>query len=211
VYQHIRNDTGECFYIGKGKNSRLYSEKGRNKYWKRIVKKANGFKALLLASNLTEQEAFNFEIKMIESAKAINQACANIAKGGKGASGFRHTKNHKEKLKSKMLINNPMFNSAIKEKHKLAIKLAMQNSEVKRKQSQNRIGKKFSATHKENLRKSHLGLNLRGKSNYAIKIKFKNKLFDCILDLADFLNTNPKTVYSRIYRNPKKWGYEVLN
>lgn len=42
VYKHIRLDTNEIFYIGIGsdkKHLRAYSQRGRNKMWKEIVKK----------------------------------------------------------------------------------------------------------------------------------------------------------------------------
>ena len=122
VYQHIRNDTGECFYIGKGKNNRINSVKGRNEYWKNIVNKV-GFHAKLIANNLFEKEALKFETIMIKSAKTIGQCKANILDGGEGCAGYKHTEEHKKKIslihkgkivsietRQKMMgKNNPMF------------------------------------------------------------------------------------------------------
>lgn len=39
VYRHIRRDTGEVFYIGKGFKNRAYSFLNRNPYWHNIVNK----------------------------------------------------------------------------------------------------------------------------------------------------------------------------
>ena len=58
VYLHTRNDTGEIFYVGKGKKSRASSKRGRNDYWNNIVTKAGGFTSKLIAIKLSELEAF---------------------------------------------------------------------------------------------------------------------------------------------------------
>jgi hypothetical protein len=70
VYTHTRPDTNEIFYVGKGTGKRMKCRTNRNIHWQRIVDKANGFKYDVLAKNLTEQEALNFEILMI---KKINK------------------------------------------------------------------------------------------------------------------------------------------
>lgn len=38
VYEHIRKDTNQCFYVGKGTLKRAYNQI-RNKHHNRIVKK----------------------------------------------------------------------------------------------------------------------------------------------------------------------------
>ena len=38
IYQNLRADTGEVFYVGKAHGDRITS-RGRNVYWKRIVEK----------------------------------------------------------------------------------------------------------------------------------------------------------------------------
>ena len=210
VYQHVRIDTGECFYIGKGKGSRMFSSKGRNNYWKSVVAKAQGFRAIILANNLTEPEAFTFEIAMIEGAKKVNQACTNIAKGGKGSSGFRHTEKFKNEARLRTTLNNPMNNPKTRALQLKNLKIAMQNPTVRAKISLAHTGKKLSKSHIENLRTSHLGVCSRGEGSASKKVKFENIIFDCIKDLADFVGTNHKTMYTRLSRNPQKWGYEVI-
>lgn len=106
--------------------------------------------------------------------------------------------------------SNPMLNEAVKVKHQTAIKLAMQRPEVRKRQSEVRIGMKFSDSHKENLSKAHIGVCARGESSSAKRIKFEGKIFDCIMDLADHVGVNHKTMYTRLSRNPQRWGYEVL-
>ena len=50
TYIHIRNDTGQIFYVGKGSNTNLraYSKHGRNVYWNRVVKKSGGYEVKII-------------------------------------------------------------------------------------------------------------------------------------------------------------------
>ena len=65
VYQHIRLDTKEVFYIGIGKAiKRAFSKHDRNKYWCHIVNKV-GYEAEIVHENLTWEEAQIEEIKLI--------------------------------------------------------------------------------------------------------------------------------------------------
>jgi hypothetical protein len=82
VYKHIRLKDGSIFYIGKGKGLRFESEKGRNEYWNRIVRKDGGFTAEIVKENLTNEEACDLEKKLI-SEIGLN-SLSNIAEGGTG-------------------------------------------------------------------------------------------------------------------------------
>ena len=62
VYCHFRNDNNTVFYVGKGQKRRAYSTQRRNPYWQNIVNKSQGFKAEIVAHNLTEKEALNYEV-----------------------------------------------------------------------------------------------------------------------------------------------------
>ena len=209
TYAHTKPD-GTIFYIGKGSHTRAHSKKGRNKHWNNIVNKYGSFGVDILANWDTEEEAFSHEILLISCFRDMGYVLANISEGGLGSKGFRHTEEHKQKIQKMMLVNNPMFNSELRKKQYANLKIAMQRPEVKEKQSKSRIGIKLSESHKENLRKSHLGICARGESASAKKIKFENKVFDCIMDLADYVGVKHKTMYTRLSRNPERWGYEVL-
>lgn len=43
-----------------------------------------------------------------------------------------------------------------------------------------------------------------------VKVKYQNVVYESLEDLASFLNIKYSTLTNRIYRNSKKWGYEVL-
>ena len=88
VYKHLTKDTGELFYIGKGKNKRAMEKSGsRNKLWKNIANK-HGFVVEFIKQNLLEEEALILEKEEIEKYKPE----ANFSIGGLGgATGYKHT------------------------------------------------------------------------------------------------------------------------
>jgi hypothetical protein len=43
-----------------------------------------------------------------------------------------------------------------------------------------------------------------------VKVKYQNVVYESFEDLAKHLNIKYSTLTNRIYRNAKKWGYEVL-
>lgn len=97
VYQHVRLDTLEPFYVGKGKDSRAYSRWGRNKHWYNIVNKV-GYSVEIVQDNLTEEEAFNLEIETIANYRKLEYKLCNMTNGGEGVSGCTPS----EKTRAKM-------------------------------------------------------------------------------------------------------------
>jgi hypothetical protein len=88
VYEHLRNDTNEVFYVGKGKEYRANSTKNRNVYWKNVVKKANGFTVRFVAENIDDEElAYFCEEERIDQLKRRGVILTNLTIGGEGASG----------------------------------------------------------------------------------------------------------------------------
>lgn len=82
VYLHKRKDTDEVFYVGKGSGNRAKNTK-RNRYWKRIAKKA-GYTVEIVSKNLSEELAYQIEETLITLYKVNNLAKANISLGGAG-------------------------------------------------------------------------------------------------------------------------------
>ena len=154
VYKHVRLDNNTCFYIGKGKGSRIYVPK-RNNFHDNICKKY-GYKAVIFKDKLTEYEAFKLERDMINCYvfkmgygiyikgymnKKNNKFLTNMTWGGEGSSGLipwnkgkkgifhnseEQNKNISKATKGK---NNPMYG-----KH--------HSKEAKRKMSESKKGKK---------------------------------------------------------------------
>ena len=64
VYEHIRLDTNQVFYVGKGKNKRCYSSKNRNKHWHNIAEKY-GYYVNIVVENINEEFSFLLEKELI--------------------------------------------------------------------------------------------------------------------------------------------------
>ena len=65
VYEWIRLDTNEPFYVGKGKEDRAYSLKSRNKHFNDVVTYCNknsiDIAVYVIKDSLTEEEALQYE------------------------------------------------------------------------------------------------------------------------------------------------------
>lgn len=101
VYGHLRKDTNDIFYIGKGCGKRAWVKSKRNKYWKNIVNKTD-FDVVIIEKGLTEIEAFALEIEKINELKPV----ANLTSGGEGISGYKYKgeklNKHREQVKFHM-------------------------------------------------------------------------------------------------------------
>lgn len=90
IYHHLRNDTGQPFYVGKGFAKRAWSTVGRNRHWQSIVNKHN-YAVEIVIDNLTEQEAFECERMLIADYRSAGHKLANKTDGGEGVAGYKFT------------------------------------------------------------------------------------------------------------------------
>ena len=93
TYAYLRED-GTPYYIGKGKNHRLYDKR----HTVGVPKKE---RVLILKNNLTEEEAFRHEVYMISilGRKDLGTGILrNKTNGGEGTSGRRLNDDHKNAL-----------------------------------------------------------------------------------------------------------------
>jgi hypothetical protein len=79
VYGHYKEDTGELFYIGKGMKGRAWSRHRRNQHWHNVVNK-HGYTVKILYDNLTEEEAYKKETRLILEIGLDN--LVNVCAGG---------------------------------------------------------------------------------------------------------------------------------
>ena len=96
VYEWIRLDTNEPFYVGKGKGNRWrILNRGDNEHFNNIVKSIP-IAVNILHDNLEEQIAYDLECYYIwQYRDIIGYDIVNISDGGEGSS---HTKESRQKL-----------------------------------------------------------------------------------------------------------------
>jgi hypothetical protein len=92
VYEWIRLDSNEPFYVGKGKERRyLKCDRPNNKHFNNIMKSTSAV-VNILHNNLTEQEANEIECWYIHEYKFIwGFDIVNITDGGEGVAGYKAT------------------------------------------------------------------------------------------------------------------------
>ncbi len=100
VYEHIRADTGDVFYVGKGTGKRAHigNRHHRSEFWQRIVAKSGGFSVRMVAENIPEDLAFLIEIEHIDKLKMMGVKLCNLTSGGDGTAGWVKTKEWREKV-----------------------------------------------------------------------------------------------------------------
>lgn len=89
VYLHIREDNGQCFYVGKGCAGRAHLISSRNERWQRVFKKA-GRKVVFAKQNMPEACAGTLERMMIWKYRQEGDNLINVTDGGGGLSGCKH-------------------------------------------------------------------------------------------------------------------------
>jgi hypothetical protein len=160
VYVHTRLDNGKPFYVGKGTIKRIRRSTNRNKHWKRIVDKCNGFDSIIIKGNLTEGDAFQLEKDTIAEYRLKNINLCNYTDGGDGPSGYKHTDECKLKM-SKLAKGRPAHNKGGKA-----------SDSAKEKMSLAKLGKKLSKEHIEKVAASKRGKPL----SYECRTKISNSL-----------------------------------
>jgi hypothetical protein len=159
VYQHRRTDTGEIFYVGKGKQSRCFTTSNRNQHWVNITNKTP-YTIEVLYDNLTEDVAKLVEIGLITLYKSQGLNLCNITIGGDGSSGLKHT------LEARQVMSNKKRGRKLTDEHKSKIgqgnKGKVITEEQRKKISDSLKGKKLSEAHKKAIRE---GMNKRVTSS----------------------------------------------
>jgi len=95
VYQHIRLDTDEVFYIGigsdtEGKYSRANKKEGRNARWVNVVNKV-GYRVEIIKDSISWEEACKEEVRLIKffGRENFNEGkLVNQTNGGDGTYGL---------------------------------------------------------------------------------------------------------------------------
>ena len=146
VYEHLRNDTNEVFYVGIGKKEkRAFSKYGRNPHWKNIVNKV-GYTVNIIHKDIDHKEAKKIEILLIEKYGRKNLGLGNLVNMTDGGEG----------------LLNPSIETRqrISEVHKGKIL----SEESKKKMSEAKKGKIFSEETRQKISEANKGnTNMLGK------------------------------------------------
>lgn len=133
VYEWIRLDTNEPFYVGKGKGNR-WKDLRRSKYFKNIINKTS-VAVNILHDELDEQTAFDLECWYIhEYIFDYGYTLTNLTWGGEGTSPTEETR--KKMSESRRGENNPMYGKSPYEN-----KTQEEIENYKRKISKSNLGK----------------------------------------------------------------------
>ena len=175
VYQHIRLDTNDVFYIGIGKIlTRASSKANRNQYWKNVVNK-HSYEIEILFKDLDWKEACQIEkylIKYYGRSDLGLGTLVNMTDGGDGIVNLH--KNSRKKISNHMKGNIIWLGK----KHSEESKLKM--SEIHK-------GKKKSKKHCENIRLSKLNHTFKNKKVINIKTL---EIYDSAKNVAKLYNFN---------------------
>jgi hypothetical protein len=211
VYQHIRKDTNEVFYVGIGATEkRAYSKNGRNQHWKNIVNKVEYYVEIIY-HDLEWSLACNMEQYLIEAYGRVNlkTGClVNLTNGGEGTIGRVVSNETKYKISQFKKGTKHSKETLLKmsENHKGQIawnkgKTGVYSEDTIKKISDANIGKKHSDNTKKKMSDSHKSK----KEGFVHPLKGKKPKYDTIKKLIEnnanakkVINTETNEVYNSL-------------
>ena len=130
VYIHRRLSDGQVFYVGKGKGKRAYSTSGRNKRWLNTYNK-HGFVVEIVASDLTEGDAFSIEKDVISQMRELYPSTmCNMTDGGEGVSGYVMSDSQKEECRKRNTGKVKSENTKSKISNSIRVSLESNSSKI---------------------------------------------------------------------------------
>ena len=158
VYEHIRNDTNEVFYVGIGEEEkRAFSKKNRNKYWENIINKV-GYSVNIIHKDIDWEDACKIEKLLIEKYGRKDLGLGNLVNmtdGGEGTFGLIMSEEARQKLREKHTGKTHTEES--KKKMSEIHTGKTHTEESKNKLREINIGKKLSEDHKHNISEANKG------------------------------------------------------
>jgi hypothetical protein len=130
VYEHIRPDTNQVFYVGKGSKNRAFNKFRNNPYWNNVVNKVKTFKVKFIATNLDEELALLVEQERIDQLKRLGISLTNLTDGGGGIAGLKHTDKARKGMSDNCSMKRPETVAKISGENSLFAKTVEYNGQV---------------------------------------------------------------------------------
>jgi hypothetical protein len=192
VYQHRAADTGNIFYVGKGKGKRFCDKNKRGRYWKFYVAK-HGFVSEIIANNLDEELSFLAEMECIDAYKKRGIKLVNMTDGGEGCSGFsmRHSEEQKAKWRqSRIGIPSPRKGVNLSDSTKEKMRFA-------------RLGKPLTEDHRQSISSGLIGNKNTAKlSDDDVRFVRASRGVLTHIELGEKFGVHRNTIH-RIWRNER--------
>ena len=209
TYIHIRPDTNEPFYVGKGKGRRHKNKTGRNQYWHNVVNKNNGvFESKIIFEGLTEKEALLKEFEVEKELKEKGYNLVNLAEtGNSGPVGVSRTEEHKQSLskatKGRISPNKGKKHDPFPEESKYwKGKNRPEDTKIKQSSSQSKRWKEKGNELKQNFR------NKVGKKILQIEAKtlIPLNIFQSITDASEITGISQANIGHCLHKKQKTSG-----
>lgn len=177
VYEHWRPDRDECFYVGKGKGGRAHKMRDRNLHHRAIVKKLSDLGMMvevrMVASGLSEADAFKAEQERISFWRVTGVDLANKTNGGEGVSGMKMSDAARKKMSDAKLGKKQSTEYIAKRVAPLIGR--KQPREAVEASASKRRGRKLSDEHKAKLSAAHTGKVVSPEVRAALSAANKGK------------------------------------
>ena len=200
VYRHIRPDTNQVFYIGRGKvytrsspTFRAFDTRRRNAVWKRVVEKNGGiFEVEIMFWSNDRDVILQKESEFITLYGRITNGgtLVNLTDGGDGSLGLRHTKETRERLCSVRKAETWRADLFRSESFKAARKLKVAHLPSPT------LGKRYSIEARKKMSDARKG-SLHSEAKVVID-NATGKQFGCVEDAARFLGVKKWSLYKQL-------------
>lgn len=198
VYFHRKATNGEIFYVGMGSATRPYYKR-RTDWWQKIVDKY-GYTIDIVHKGLTQQEAFELEIKYIAQFGRYDLKTGSLVNQTSGGPSFNGITKEKTKNRGKSLKGRPKSKA-----HRANLSKALSNlaksSIHKSKISHALLGRKLSEETKAKIKKNNTAY-LKSKPiacyNYYTKEFIAN--FKSHREASEIIGCNRSVIYRNIKR-----------
>lgn len=209
IYEWFVIDTDFVFYVGKGKGNRYKKTRNRNKIFSEIIKN-NKCKSRIIASNLSEEQAYSMEIDFIKRYREKGFCTANIADGGEGCRGTKlsdetkriHSQNSKARWENEEFRKRQLEIRRDKNGPYQSEEFKSKISKLVSGEKNPNFGHKWTQEQKDSLRikQSESGRYVGSKNPNAHPVMCveTGEIFPCVLDACKKYNIKNQTSISAV-------------